>query len=37
MNMAMCDGSVQTLSYDIDPTAHRNLAVRNDGETTTLQ
>jgi prepilin-type N-terminal cleavage/methylation domain-containing protein/prepilin-type processing-associated H-X9-DG protein len=37
MNMAMCDGSVQTLSYDIDPTAHRNLAVRNDGQTTTLQ
>ena len=37
MNMAMCDGSVQTLSYEIDPTTHRYLAVRNDGETATLQ
>ncbi len=37
MNMAMCDGSVQTLSYEIDPTIHRYLAVRNDGETATLQ
>ena len=32
LNMAMCDGSVQFLSYDIDPTTHRQIAVRNDGE-----
>jgi prepilin-type N-terminal cleavage/methylation domain-containing protein/prepilin-type processing-associated H-X9-DG protein len=31
LNMAMCDGSVQTLSYDIDSTAHRWLANRMDG------
>jgi prepilin-type N-terminal cleavage/methylation domain-containing protein/prepilin-type processing-associated H-X9-DG protein len=31
-NMAMCDGSVQTVSYDIDPLAHRYLASRLDGE-----
>ncbi len=36
LNMAMCDGSVHFLSYDIDPTTHRNLAVRNDGETAVL-
>jgi len=32
LNMAMCDGSVHFLAYDIDPTTHRGLAVRNDGE-----
>ncbi len=32
LNMAMCDGSVQTLSYDIDPLTHRWLANRFDGE-----
>ncbi|MDO4583821.1 MAG: DUF1559 domain-containing protein [Planctomycetia bacterium] len=30
--MAMCDGSVQRLSYSIDAETHRNLAIRNDGE-----
>jgi hypothetical protein len=30
--MAYCDGSVSTISYDIDPGAHRNLANRFDGE-----
>ncbi len=33
MNMAMCDGSVQSISYDIDPLIHRFLANRMDGET----
>lgn len=36
MQMAMCDGSVQSLSYDIDAETHRYLAVRNDGQTATL-
>ncbi len=36
MNMAMCDGSVQSISYDIDYLTHRYLAVKDDGETTTL-
>jgi prepilin-type N-terminal cleavage/methylation domain-containing protein/prepilin-type processing-associated H-X9-DG protein len=31
-NMAMCDGSVQFLPYEIDPTTHRQIAVRFDGE-----
>jgi prepilin-type N-terminal cleavage/methylation domain-containing protein/prepilin-type processing-associated H-X9-DG protein len=33
MNMAMCDGSVQSISYEIDPDNHRYLANRLDGET----
>ncbi len=32
LNMAMCDGSVQSISYDIDPLIHRYLANRLDGE-----
>ncbi len=37
LNMAMCDGSVHTISYDIDPWAHRNLANRMDGEVAELR
>lgn len=33
MSMAMCDGSVQSISYEIDPDTHRYLANRLDGET----
>ena len=36
MNMAMCDGSVQDISYDIDPDVHRYIANRLDGETGNL-
>jgi prepilin-type processing-associated H-X9-DG protein len=36
MNMAMCDGSVQSLSYDIDRDTHRFLANRLDGQATNL-
>jgi prepilin-type N-terminal cleavage/methylation domain-containing protein/prepilin-type processing-associated H-X9-DG protein len=36
LNMAMCDGSVQFLSYDIDTDTHRWLAVRNDGNSANL-
>jgi prepilin-type N-terminal cleavage/methylation domain-containing protein/prepilin-type processing-associated H-X9-DG protein len=32
MNMAMCDGSVHSISYDIDTDTHRYLAIKNDGE-----
>jgi prepilin-type processing-associated H-X9-DG protein len=31
-NMAMCDGSVHTIAYDIDSTSHSYLANRFDGE-----
>jgi prepilin-type N-terminal cleavage/methylation domain-containing protein/prepilin-type processing-associated H-X9-DG protein len=31
-NMAMCDGSVQAIAYDIDPFAHRKLANRMDSD-----
>jgi prepilin-type N-terminal cleavage/methylation domain-containing protein/prepilin-type processing-associated H-X9-DG protein len=31
LNMAMCDGSVQFVSYDIDPATHGYLANRMDG------
>jgi prepilin-type processing-associated H-X9-DG protein len=36
MNMAMCDGSVQSLSYDIDRDVHRYLANRLDGQVASL-
>jgi prepilin-type processing-associated H-X9-DG protein len=36
MNMSMCDGSVHSLSYDIDSDVHRYLANRLDGETATI-
>jgi prepilin-type processing-associated H-X9-DG protein len=36
MSMAMCDGSVQSLSYDVDPFVHHYLAVRNDGQVAEL-
>lgn len=31
MNMGMCDGSVQFVSYDIEPTIHQYMANRQDG------
>jgi prepilin-type processing-associated H-X9-DG protein len=31
-NMAFCDGSVQSMSYNIDTTVHRYLGSRNDGQ-----
>jgi prepilin-type N-terminal cleavage/methylation domain-containing protein/prepilin-type processing-associated H-X9-DG protein len=34
-NMAMCDGSVHTIGYDIESATHSNLANRFDGETNT--
>ena len=36
LNMAMCDGSVQTVTYDIDPLVHRFLANRLDGEAVSI-
>ena len=30
--MAMCDGSVRKMRYDIDPDVHRHLANRQDGQ-----
>jgi prepilin-type N-terminal cleavage/methylation domain-containing protein/prepilin-type processing-associated H-X9-DG protein len=35
LNMAFCDGSVQQLSYDVDPLVHRWQANRLDGNTAT--
>jgi prepilin-type processing-associated H-X9-DG protein len=31
-HMAMCDGSVRTFSYDLDPEVHRRMGNRMDGE-----
>jgi prepilin-type processing-associated H-X9-DG protein len=36
MNMSMCDGSVQSISYDIDRDVHRFLANRLDGQVVTV-
>lgn len=36
LNMAMCDGSVQTISYDIDSDVHRWLASKHDGNVASL-
>ena len=36
-NMAFCDGSARKISYFIDPTMHRQLGNRADGEPTQLQ
>jgi len=36
LNMAMCDGSVHSISYDIDANTHRFLAVRSDGEAVSI-
>jgi prepilin-type N-terminal cleavage/methylation domain-containing protein/prepilin-type processing-associated H-X9-DG protein len=36
LNMAFCDGSVQSVSYDIDRDTHRYLANRLDGNTAKL-
>jgi prepilin-type N-terminal cleavage/methylation domain-containing protein/prepilin-type processing-associated H-X9-DG protein len=36
LNMGMCDGSVQSISYDIDLEMHRRLGHRRDGEVVTV-
>jgi len=35
-HIAMCDGSIQALSYDLDAVIHRRLGNRADGETASL-
>jgi hypothetical protein len=37
MHMSMCDGSVQSISYDIERDIHRRLAGYNDGDITDLE
>jgi prepilin-type processing-associated H-X9-DG protein len=34
-NFAMCDGSVHTIAYDIDPETHRRFGNRQDGQAVT--
>jgi prepilin-type N-terminal cleavage/methylation domain-containing protein/prepilin-type processing-associated H-X9-DG protein len=36
LNMAMCDGSVQNVSYNVDPLVHRFLANRLDGQAVSI-
>jgi prepilin-type N-terminal cleavage/methylation domain-containing protein/prepilin-type processing-associated H-X9-DG protein len=36
LNIAMCDGSVQSIAYDIDWQVHRDLGNRQDGNVTAL-
>jgi prepilin-type processing-associated H-X9-DG protein len=36
LNMAMCDGSVHSISYEIDRDTHRYLANRMDGQVANL-
>jgi prepilin-type processing-associated H-X9-DG protein len=33
-NLVMCDGSVRTIEYDIEPEVHRRLGTRAGGEST---
>jgi prepilin-type N-terminal cleavage/methylation domain-containing protein len=35
-NMALCDGSVHAIGYDIDPVMHSRLSSRNDGKAAAL-
>lgn len=35
VNVAFCDGSVTSISYEIDPQVNRRQGVRNDGEIVT--
>lgn len=32
LNMSLCDGSVRTVSYDVDPDVHRYYGIRNDDQ-----
>jgi len=36
-NMAFCDGAAMKMSYTIDPTVHKQLGNRKDGQPTQLQ
>jgi prepilin-type N-terminal cleavage/methylation domain-containing protein len=35
-NMALCDGSVHSIAYDVDPVVHSRLSTRNGGSPATL-